>query len=43
MSNKIEKRVKHMRNNKYNNIYGMMTISKLEKRNKRVKIMLSIL
>lgn len=32
-----------MRNNKYNNIYGMITISKLEKRNKRVKIMLSIL
>ena len=41
MSNKIKKRVKHMHNNKYNNIYGMTTISKIEKRNKKVKILLS--
>ena len=40
MSNKIKKRVKHMHNNKYNNIYGMTTISKVEKRNKKVKIVL---
>lgn len=31
-----------MHNNKYNNIYGMTTISKVEKRNRRVKIVLSI-
>ena len=42
MSNKVKKRVEHMRNNKYNNIYGMMTISKIEKRNKKVRIMLSV-
>ena len=43
MSNKVKKRVEHMRNNKYNNIYGMTTISKVEKRNKKVKIVLSIM
>lgn len=42
MSNKVRKRVEHMYNNKYNNIYGMTTISKVEKRNKKVKIVLSI-
>lgn len=31
-----------MSSNKYDNIYGMMTISKVEKRNKRAKIILGI-